>query len=135
MARYLIRRLLWAVLLFFAVTIVSYILFFIIPADPAKQFAAAGGDAGDRRRRPSTPSISTSRSTSSTAGSSGSSSTTRLSATPGTTARASTDHRRAAHPVTASLVIGGAIFWMLLARSDRGALGIETAVAVRPSQR
>jgi peptide/nickel transport system permease protein len=40
--RYLIRRLLWAVLLFFAVTIVSYILFFIIPADPAKQFAGKG---------------------------------------------------------------------------------------------
>jgi peptide/nickel transport system permease protein len=40
--RYLIRRLLWAVLLFFAVTIVSYILFFIIPADPARQFAGKG---------------------------------------------------------------------------------------------
>ena len=42
MTRYLIRRLLWAVLLFFAVTIVAYILFFIIPADPAKQFAGKG---------------------------------------------------------------------------------------------
>ncbi|HEY7694356.1 MAG TPA: ABC transporter permease [Gaiellaceae bacterium] len=42
MTRYLIRRLLWAVLLFFAVTIVSYILFFIIPADPARQFAGKG---------------------------------------------------------------------------------------------
>jgi peptide/nickel transport system permease protein len=34
---YLIRRFLWAIALFFAVTIVSYVLFFIIPADPAKQ--------------------------------------------------------------------------------------------------
>ena len=42
MTRYLIRRLLWAVMLFFAVTIVSYILFFIIPADPARQFAGKG---------------------------------------------------------------------------------------------
>ena len=42
MTRYLIRRLLWAVMLFFAVTIVSYVLFFIIPADPAKQFAGKG---------------------------------------------------------------------------------------------
>ncbi len=42
MIRYLIRRVLWAVLLFFAVTIVSYILFFIIPADPARQFAGKG---------------------------------------------------------------------------------------------
>jgi peptide/nickel transport system permease protein len=40
--RYLIRRVLWAVMLFFAVTIVSYILFFIIPADPARQFAGKG---------------------------------------------------------------------------------------------
>ena len=42
MIRYVIRRLLWAVLLFFAVTVVSYILFFIIPADPARQFAGKG---------------------------------------------------------------------------------------------
>jgi peptide/nickel transport system permease protein len=40
--RYLIRRLLWAVLLFFAVTVVAYILFFVIPADPARQFAGKG---------------------------------------------------------------------------------------------
>src|SRR5262245_4098537 len=42
MTRYVIRRLLWAVMLFFAVTIVSYVLFFIIPADPARQFAGKG---------------------------------------------------------------------------------------------
>ncbi len=36
MIRYLIRRFLWAIVLFFAVTIVSYVLFFIIPANPAK---------------------------------------------------------------------------------------------------
>jgi peptide/nickel transport system permease protein len=43
--RYLIRRLLWAVMLFFSVTIVAYILFFIIPADPARQFAGKGATA------------------------------------------------------------------------------------------
>jgi peptide/nickel transport system permease protein len=32
-------------MLFFAVTVVSYILFFIIPADPAKQFAGKGANA------------------------------------------------------------------------------------------
>jgi peptide/nickel transport system permease protein len=37
--RYIIRRLLWAVVLFIAVTIVTYIIFFIIPADPARQVA------------------------------------------------------------------------------------------------
>ena len=47
MVRYLIRRLLWAVVLFVAVTIVTYIIFFIIPADPAR---LAAGSA----RRPTT---------------------------------------------------------------------------------
>jgi peptide/nickel transport system permease protein len=37
--RYLIRRILWAIVLFFAVTIVTYIIFFVIPADPARAFA------------------------------------------------------------------------------------------------
>src|SRR4051812_13252137 len=37
MLRYMIRRLLWACVLFLAVTVVSYVLFYIIPADPAKQ--------------------------------------------------------------------------------------------------
>ena len=36
MLRYLIRRSLWAVVTFFAVTILSFILFFLVPADPAK---------------------------------------------------------------------------------------------------
>src|SRR4026209_1139803 len=39
MIRYVIRRLLWAVVLFVAVTIVTCIIFFIIPADPARAFA------------------------------------------------------------------------------------------------
>jgi peptide/nickel transport system permease protein len=33
--RYIIRRLLWAIVLFVAVTIVTYVIFFLIPADPA----------------------------------------------------------------------------------------------------
>jgi peptide/nickel transport system permease protein len=37
--RYIIRRLLWAVVLFVAVTVVTYIIFFIIPADPARAVA------------------------------------------------------------------------------------------------
>ncbi len=43
MIRYLIRRILWACVLFVAVTIVTYLIFFIIPADPAK--LAAGKSA------------------------------------------------------------------------------------------
>jgi peptide/nickel transport system permease protein len=41
--RYIVRRLLWAVVLFVAVTIVTYIIFFVIPADPA--VLAAGKNA------------------------------------------------------------------------------------------
>jgi peptide/nickel transport system permease protein len=36
MLRYLIRRLMWAAVLFVAVTIVTYIIFYAIPADPAR---------------------------------------------------------------------------------------------------
>jgi peptide/nickel transport system permease protein len=34
--RYLIRRMLWACLLFVVITLVTYVIFFIIPANPAK---------------------------------------------------------------------------------------------------
>jgi peptide/nickel transport system permease protein len=34
--RYIIRRLLWAVVLFFAITVLTYIIFFLIPADPGR---------------------------------------------------------------------------------------------------
>lgn len=37
MIRYLIRRLLWAVVLFIAITMITYIIFFMIPADPARK--------------------------------------------------------------------------------------------------
>jgi peptide/nickel transport system permease protein len=43
MVRYVIRRLLWAVVLFLAVTIVTYLIFFLIPVDPAR--LAAGKSA------------------------------------------------------------------------------------------
>jgi peptide/nickel transport system permease protein len=37
MFRYLVRRTLWAAVLFAAVTAVTYVLFFLIPTDPARQ--------------------------------------------------------------------------------------------------
>jgi peptide/nickel transport system permease protein len=37
MSRYLIRRVLWACLLFLAVTLVTFVIFYVIPADPARQ--------------------------------------------------------------------------------------------------
>jgi peptide/nickel transport system permease protein len=43
MLQYLIRRLLWAGVLFLAVTVVTYVIFFLVPANPAR--AAAGKTA------------------------------------------------------------------------------------------
>jgi peptide/nickel transport system permease protein len=50
MIRYLIRRLLWAVVLFIAVTIVTYVIFFVTPADPARLAAGQGATPADVQR-------------------------------------------------------------------------------------
>jgi peptide/nickel transport system permease protein len=42
MFRYLVRRLLWAVLLFIVITFVTFVVFFMAPADPARGYC--GGD-------------------------------------------------------------------------------------------
>ena len=42
MARFLVRRLLWAVFLVFAATLVTYSIFFLIPGDPATAVAGRG---------------------------------------------------------------------------------------------
>jgi peptide/nickel transport system permease protein len=49
MFRYLVRRLLWAVVLFVAVTFVAYVIFFLIPANPAQ--LAAGKAATPEKIR------------------------------------------------------------------------------------
>ena len=50
MWRYLIRRLLWAFVLFFAVTVVTYVIFFIIPANPAALVAGKSATHEDIQR-------------------------------------------------------------------------------------
>ena len=45
MIRYIIRRLLWAVVLFIAVTLVTFVIFYLIPVDPARLAAGKSGDA------------------------------------------------------------------------------------------
>ena len=50
MVRYLIRRLLWAVVLFIAVTMVTYVIFFVIPANPAAMAAGKSASAADIAR-------------------------------------------------------------------------------------
>src|SRR5947207_11080845 len=46
MFRYLVRRILWAVLLFMVITFVTFVIFFMGPQDPAR--AQCGGDQASR---------------------------------------------------------------------------------------
>jgi len=49
-ARYLIRRLFWAVVLFIAVTVVTYVIFFLVPSDPARLAAGKAATQADIER-------------------------------------------------------------------------------------
>src|SRR3954454_2716328 len=114
MFRYLVRRILWAIVLFIAVTMVTYVIFFIIPANRARLACGqrATQDCIDRaakflgtdqpiyvqylkflKRLVIDHSLGRS-----------------------FTNRQSVNHVIAeAAPVTASLLLGGVIFWMMLA--------------------
>jgi peptide/nickel transport system permease protein len=50
MFRYIVRRLLWACVLFIAVTMVTYVIFFIIPNDPAVLAAGKSATPADIAR-------------------------------------------------------------------------------------
>jgi peptide/nickel transport system permease protein len=50
MFRYLIRRILWAVILFLTVTVITYVIFFLIPNDVASQVAGRGSNQEQRAR-------------------------------------------------------------------------------------
>src|ERR671932_1087613 len=50
MLRYLARRFIWAVVLFIAVTLVAYVLFFLIPNDPARLVAGKAATDADIKR-------------------------------------------------------------------------------------
>ena len=50
MLSYLIRRLLWAGVLFVGVTLITYVLFFLLPADPARLAAGKSATAEDVAR-------------------------------------------------------------------------------------
>ena len=47
MIRYIIRRLLWAVVLFISVTLATYLIFYIIPVDPARLAAGKAATPHD----------------------------------------------------------------------------------------
>lgn len=125
MTSYLIRRSLWAILMFLVVTFVTYIIFFQIPVDPAAR-------ACGQRATPTCIKLSTERlhldrpwydqywtflSRLVGHGDLGESFATRLKVR---------EVIKDAAPVTASLVVGGAILWMLVA------LPIGILSALRP---
>jgi peptide/nickel transport system permease protein len=113
-ARYIIRRLLWAIVLLLSVTIVTYVIFYLIPADPAR--LAAGRNPTPAQVKSVAHYLGTDRPIWYQYGlflkrlvidhSLGYSFADRVSV--------NTDVLSAA-PITASLVIGGAILWMLIA--------------------
>jgi peptide/nickel transport system permease protein len=123
--RYLIRRLLWAVVLFFAVTVVAYVIFFLVPAEPARLIAGpqAPPDVVERVRKevglddPIYVQYTRFVRDIVLHQSLGRSYATRQDVT---------DIIKDAAPVTASLVFGGAILWMLIA------LPIGVLSALRP---
>src|SRR5207247_7672722 len=50
MLRYIIRRFLWAIVLFIAVTMSTYVIFFVIPSDPATLAAGKSARPADIAR-------------------------------------------------------------------------------------
>jgi peptide/nickel transport system permease protein len=114
MLRYLLRRLMWAGVLFIAVTIVSYIIFFMVPAEPARLIAGpqAPPDQVERVReqlgldRPVWQQYVDFLDDIVVHQSLGHSYATRQPVT---------EIIKEAAPITASLVIGGVILWLLVA--------------------
>jgi peptide/nickel transport system permease protein len=114
MFRYLVRRLLWAAVLFLAVTVVTFVIFFIVPAEPAR--LAAGPQAGDEQIQRARKFLGLDKPLHIqyykflrrvvVDQSLGKSFATRQEVN---------EIVKAAAPVTASLVFGGAIAWMLIA--------------------
>jgi peptide/nickel transport system permease protein len=123
--RYLIRRLLWAVVLFVAVTAVTYVIFFIIPADPARQ--ACGQRATPECIKRAAKFLGTDQPVYVQYGK-----FMKRLVIDRDLGRSFTNRQRVNHvvaqaaPVSASLIFGGALMWMLIA------LPIGILSALRP---
>ncbi|MEI7760544.1 MAG: ABC transporter permease [Thermoleophilia bacterium] len=128
MVRYLIRRLLWAVVLFLSVTMVTYMIFFVIPANPAQ--LACGQRATPDCIRNAEVRLGLDRPVAVQYGM-----FLRRLVIDRSLGRSFTNRQDInetileAAPVTASLVIGGAILWMLVALP----IGILSALRPRSS--
>src|SRR3954468_7469984 len=114
MVQYLIRRLLWACVLFVAVTAVTYVIFFIIPADPARQ--ACGQRATEQCVARAAHFLGTDQPVYVQYGKFMKRLVVQQDLGRSFTNRQSVNHVIAtAAPVTASLVFGGAILWLMIA--------------------
>ncbi|MEO5634103.1 ABC transporter permease [Gaiella sp.] len=114
MLSYLVRRLMWAGVLFVGVTLITYALFFVLPADPARLAAGKSATAEDVARvshqlgldRPLHEQYGLFLKRLVVDHSLGRSYTNR---------RSVNEMVGEAVPVTAALVVGGAILWMMIA--------------------
>src|SRR6187200_3287 len=114
MFQFLVRRLIWAMVLFLAVTVVTYVIFYVTPADPARLAAGQGATPEDVQRVAERLHLDEpvweqyGRFLWQLVGeqSLGESFVNRQDVN---------DIVLRAAPVTASLVFGGAVFWMMLA--------------------
>jgi peptide/nickel transport system permease protein len=123
--RYIIRRVLWAAVLFLVVTFVTYVIFFIIPVNPARQ--AAGKAATPEQIEKAAHRLGLDRPWYVQYGKFLDRLVVHQSLGESFANRQQVNNIVAdAAPVTASLVVGGAILWMLLA------LPIGIMSALRP---
>jgi peptide/nickel transport system permease protein len=142
--RFLIRRILWAFFLFICVTIVTYVIFFVIPANPAALVAGKSATQDDIKRAEHflgtdkpvyvqylrfinrlSP-IGKKELSNSPGDYKGWGIKTPSLGTSFATRQQVNDIVRRAAPVTASLVLGGAVLWMLIS------LPIGVFSALRP---
>ena len=128
MFRYLVRRILWAALLFLVITFVTFVIFYVGPNNPAR--AVCGGDQAKRECLVRATAklgldqpmpVQYCKFLQQTGG------PRRTSASRSPPARASTSGSRRLRPVTASLVFGGAVLWMMIGLS----VGIYSALKPR----
>ncbi len=114
MFQYLVRRLLWAVVLFIAVTLVTYVIFFVIPASPAR--LACGQRATPECVERAAHFLGTDRPIYVQYAKFLDRLVVHQNLGRSFTNRQSVNHVIAeAAPVTASLLFGGVVFWMALA--------------------
>ena len=114
MFQYLVRRILWAIVLFLTITVVAYVIFFIIPADPAK--LACGQRASPDCIRNATQSLGLDKPVYVQYGRFLSRLVIHQDLGKSYFNRQSVNETvMNAAPVTASLVLGGAVLWMLIA--------------------